>query len=158
MQEIAYYMILIIAWTSGCYCCIKKMARPGHQVMKIVAICLFFCCLCERRVLSVQFTISLQSIRKPRIHSIVILDDHFPRRGQEPRGHQCSQALKLLLQARGRHVGGSVCIALLLARRLLSQRLMIPYRHLLIPAANSPWLQNGPQFYFLFLVKVVGRS
>lgn len=92
----------------------------------------------EGRAISVQFTISQQSIRKPQIHSTGIKDDHFPQRGQEPKGYQCSQALKLLLQVRGRHVGGSVCITLLLAKRLLSPRLMVLYRDSLIPIANLP--------------------
>lgn len=115
----------------------------------------FYCCMHERRVISVQFTISQRSIRKPQIHSTGIKDDHFPQRGQEPKGYQCFQDLKLLLQVKGRHIGRSVCITLLLAKRLLSPRLMVLYRNSLISIANLPWLWNGPHFHLLFWVNVV---
>lgn len=136
----------------------KKKARLNHQEKKVVVIWFFFLLLpFWKTMLSVQFTITLQHIRKPQMCSTVILDKLFSQRGQEPKGHKCSQALKLLLQERRRHAGGSVCIALILAKRLSSPSLMIPYRNTLIPIGNSPWLQNGPQLYFLVLVKIVNR-
>lgn len=85
----------------------------------------------------------------------VILDELFSQRGQEPKGHKCSQVLELLLQVRGRHAGGPVCIAFILARRLSSPRLMIPYRNSLIPISNSSWPQNGSEFYSPVFVKTV---
>lgn len=127
----------------------KKPARLNHQEKKVVAIWFFLLLLpFWKTMLSVQFTITLQHIRNSQMCSSLILDELFSQRGQEPKGHKCSQALKLLLQARGRHAGESVCIALILARRLSSPRLMIPHRNSPIPTGNSPWLQNGHNFTF----------
>lgn len=140
---------------AGASVVLKK--RPGSTTKKrkFLPFDFFLLLAFWKTMLSAEFTITLQHIRKPQMCSTVILDELFSQRGQEPKGHKCSQALKVLLKARGRYARGSVCIAHILARRLSSPRLIIPYRNSLIPIANSPWLQNGPEFHFLVLVKIV---